>query len=45
MALTYEKMGKKQEAQDTWNKVLQYAQSADLIQQAKTHLDFLQTQG
>jgi len=44
MALTYEKLGKKQEAMDSWNKVLQYSDNADLLQQAKTHLDFLQTQ-
>jgi Flp pilus assembly protein TadD len=44
MALTYEKLGKKQDAQDAWNKVLQYSDDADLLQQAKTHLDFLQTQ-
>ena len=45
MALAYEKMGNKQQALDTWNKVLMYAQDAELIRQAKTHLDFLQTQG
>jgi len=45
LALTYEKLGKRQEAQDSWQKVLQYGDSADLLQQAKTHLDFLQTQG
>lgn len=44
MALTYEKLGKKQEAMDAWNKVLQYSDSVNLLQQAKTHLDFLQTQ-
>lgn len=44
MALTYEKLGKKQEAMDSWNKVLQYSDNADLLQQAKTHLNFLQTQ-
>jgi len=44
MALTYEKLGKKQEAADAWNKVLQYSDNADLLQQAKTHLDSLQTQ-
>jgi Flp pilus assembly protein TadD len=44
MALTYEKLGKKQEAMDAWNKVLQYSDDADLLQQAKTHLDYLQTQ-
>jgi len=45
MALTYEKLGKKQEAQDSWHKVLQFSKSSDLLQQAKTHLDFLQAQG
>jgi Flp pilus assembly protein TadD len=44
MALTDEKLGKKQEAIDSWNKVLQYSDNADLLQQAKTHLDFLQAQ-
>jgi len=45
LALTYEKLGKRQEAEDSWQKVLQYGDSADLLQQAKTHLDYLQTQG
>lgn len=45
LALTYERLGKKQEAQDSWQKVIQYADDANLLQQAKTHLDFLQTQG
>ncbi len=45
MALAYEKLGKKQEAMDSWNKVLQYSDNADLLQQAKTHLDYLQAQG
>jgi Flp pilus assembly protein TadD len=44
MALTYERLGKKQEAEDSWNKVLQFAKTPDLLKQAKTHLDFLQTQ-
>jgi Flp pilus assembly protein TadD len=44
LALTYEKLGKKLEAQDSWQKVLQYANNAELIDQAKTHLDFLQKQ-
>ena len=44
MALTCEKLGKKQDAIDAWNKVLQYSDNADLLQQAKTHLDYLQTQ-
>src|SRR5258708_1928630 len=44
MALTYEKLGKKQEAEDTWNKVLQYSDNADLLEQAKTHIDFLKSQ-
>ncbi|HET9870540.1 MAG TPA: tetratricopeptide repeat protein [bacterium] len=44
MALTYERLGKKQEAEDAWNKVLQYASTADYLKQAKTHLDYLQTQ-
>jgi superkiller protein 3 len=44
MALTDEKLGKKQDAIDSWNKVLQYSDNADLLQQAKTHLDFLQAQ-
>ena len=45
MALTYERLGRKQEAQDSWQKVMQYSTDANLLQQAKTHLDFLQTQG
>jgi Flp pilus assembly protein TadD len=44
MAVTYEKLGKKQEAMDSWNKVLKYSDNPDLLQQAKTHLDFLQAQ-
>ncbi len=44
MALTYEKLGKKQEAEDAWQKVLQYSDSAQVLQQAKSHLDFLQAQ-
>lgn len=44
MALIYEKVGKKQEAQDSWQKVMQYSTNPVLLQQAKTHLDFLQTQ-
>jgi len=45
MALTYEKMGKKQEAQDSWQKVMQLSNNSILLQQAKAHLDYLQTQG
>ncbi len=46
MALTYEKMaGKKQEAEDSWQKVMEFTTSPILLQQAKTHLDFLKTQG
>ncbi len=44
MALIYEKIGKKQEAQDSWQKVMQYSTNPTLLQQAKAHLDFLQTQ-
>jgi Flp pilus assembly protein TadD len=44
LALTYEKLGKRLEAQDSWQKVLQFANNAELIEQAKTHLDFLQKQ-
>jgi tetratricopeptide (TPR) repeat protein len=44
MALTYEKLGKKKEAEETWNKVLKYSDNADLLQQAKTHIDFLESQ-
>ena len=44
MGLAYEKLGKKQEAEDSWQKVLQYSDNADQIQSAKTHLSFLQTQ-
>ena len=44
MALIYEKVGKKQEAQDSWQKVMQYSTNPTLLQQAKAHLDFLQTQ-
>jgi Flp pilus assembly protein TadD len=44
MALTYERLGKKQEAEDAWNKVLQYAKTPDFLKQAKSHLDYLQAQ-
>ncbi len=44
LAVTYEKLGKKQEALDTWQKVMQYSSDSDLIQNAKTHIDFLQSQ-
>ncbi|HVM33371.1 MAG TPA: tetratricopeptide repeat protein [bacterium] len=44
MALTYERLGKKQEAEDAWNKVIQYGASPDYLKQAKTHLDYLQAQ-
>jgi Flp pilus assembly protein TadD len=44
MALTYEKLGKKSEAQDSWQKVLQYSESAEYIESAKVHLDSLQRQ-
>lgn len=44
LALTYEKLGRKPEAMDSWNKVLEYSDNADLLQQAKTHLDYLQGQ-
>lgn len=44
MALTYEKLGQKQDAEDTWQKVLQYANGPDLLNQAKTHLAYLQAQ-
>jgi len=44
LALTYERLGKKQEAEDAWQKVLQYADRSDLLQQAKTHITFLQAQ-
>jgi Tfp pilus assembly protein PilF len=43
MAVTYEKLGKKQEALDTWQKVMQYSSDTDLTQNAKTHIDFLQS--
>ena len=44
LALTYERLGKKQEAEDAWQKVLQYADRSDLLQQAKTHMSYLQAQ-
>lgn len=44
MAVTYEKLGQKQEALDTWQKVLQYSKDRHLTQNAKNHIDFLQTQ-
>ncbi len=44
MAVSYEKLGKKQEALDTWQKVMQYSNDSDLIQNAKTHIGFLQAQ-
>jgi Flp pilus assembly protein TadD len=44
LAVTYEKLGKKQEAMDTWQKVMQYSKDPDLTQNAKSHLDYLQTQ-
>ncbi len=44
MAVTYEKLGKRQEAMDTWQKVMQYSKDADLTQNAKSHMDYLQAQ-
>jgi Tfp pilus assembly protein PilF len=44
LGLTYEKLGMKKEAEDSWGKVLQFSNNAEYIQQAKTHLTFLQTQ-
>jgi Tfp pilus assembly protein PilF len=44
MAVAYEKLGKKQEALDTWQKVMQYSNDSDLSKNAKTHIDFLQSQ-
>lgn len=44
LAVTYEKLGKKQEAMATWQKVMQYSKDADLTQNAKSHLDYLQAQ-
>jgi Flp pilus assembly protein TadD len=44
LAVTYEKLGKKQEAMDTWQKVMEYSKDPDLTQNAKSHLDYLQTQ-
>ncbi|MGH7739309.1 MAG: tetratricopeptide repeat protein, partial [bacterium] len=44
MALTYERLGQKQDAEDTWQKVLQYAKKADILKQAKSHLEYLQAQ-
>ncbi|SRR5579871_339511 len=44
LAVTYEKLGKKQEAVDSWQKVMQYSKDPDLTQNAKSHIDFLQTQ-
>lgn len=44
LAVTYEELGNKQEAMDSWQKVMQYSKDADLIQNAKSHIDYLQTQ-
>ena len=44
MAVTYEKLGQKQEAMDAWQKVMQYSKDAELTQNAKSHLDYLQSQ-
>jgi tetratricopeptide (TPR) repeat protein len=44
MGVVYEKLGRKQDALDAWQKVLQYSNNPDLIQNAKTHLSFLQAQ-
>jgi tetratricopeptide (TPR) repeat protein len=44
LALTYEKLGMKQEALDSWQKVLQFAESPEMLQQAQTHIFFLQSQ-
>lgn len=44
LAVTYEKLGQKQEAVDAWQKVMQYSKDSDLSQNAKSHLDFLQSQ-
>jgi tetratricopeptide (TPR) repeat protein len=44
LALTCERLGRKQDAEDAWNKVLQYSTQADFVQQAKQHLSFLQAQ-
>lgn len=45
MALTYEKLGKKQDAEDAWQKVQKFSSDPTMLQQAKTHLDFLNSQG
>lgn len=44
LALTCERLGRKQDAEDAWHKVLQYSGQPDYIQQAKQHLSFLQAQ-
>jgi tetratricopeptide (TPR) repeat protein len=44
MAISYEKMGKKDEALAAWQKVAQYSKDSDLTQNAQTHIQFLQGQ-
>ena len=44
MAISYEKMGKKDEALAAWQKVVQYSKDLDLTQNAQTHIQFLQGQ-
>jgi Flp pilus assembly protein TadD/ribosomal protein L40E len=44
LALACEHLGRKQDAEDAWHKVLQYSNQSDYIQQAKQHLTFLQAQ-
>ncbi len=45
LAMTYEKLGRRPEAEDSWQKVLQFSNNADIIQNAKSHLSALQAQG
>ncbi len=44
LALTYEKLGRKPEAEEYWQKVLQFSNNAELLQNAKAHLNALQAQ-
>jgi Flp pilus assembly protein TadD len=43
LAISYEKMGKKAEAIETWQRVIQNSKDADMTQNAQTHVAALQT--
>jgi Flp pilus assembly protein TadD len=44
LARAYEMLGKKQEALDAMQKVVQFSKDPDLTQNAKSHIDYLQSQ-